>query len=284
MDKNSLRVILSVVSLFIAGCGGGGSNGGLSSSSQPEPQPAIYLLFSGGSIWAVDPSNPSLPLTVESGQTEGEAGVLHANWDPSIPDLTEGHLRTVLYASSGKIFKVSTLKSDPPVLPAPIQVSNETTATGICDAHAEFDFNDHNNAVYIYELPGSDNDCGIETDNVWKMVRVGMKISDNPIVIKKVVETLYNFFSLAIDGFLAVDGTNLVRCDPNFKVCNVISSFTNTMESLQYNPFVGVAVLQIDDKLYTYDVLQGGLSPSSRHTLSGAALPSIPSDMDATHF
>jgi hypothetical protein len=226
MARISLRVIFFVVSTSLAGCGGGGDSGSVS-SSQPEPQgPATYLFFSGGSIWAVDPSSPSSPITVELGETEGAAGVLHANWDPFTPSLTEGHLRTILYASGGKLFKINTLKSNPPALPVPSQVSSETEATGICDAHAESDFSNHNSAVYIYELPGLDNDCTGDTDNVWKMVRVGMNSSDSSIPIKKVVETLYHEFNLSIVGFLAIDGSMLVRCDSSFKVCSPIAPWS----------------------------------------------------------
>ncbi|MCI0527123.1 MAG: hypothetical protein L0Y56_06740, partial [Nitrospira sp.] len=212
-------------------------------------------------------------------ETEWETGVLHATWDGFTGSLPEGHLRTILYASGGKLFKISTLKS---TSLTPSQVSSEAAPTGLCDAHAEFDFSDHNNAVYIYELPGSDNSCG-GNDNIWKMVRVGMGSSDNPIIIKKVVETLYNDFTSSIVGFLAIDGTMLVRCDQNFKICNPISPFNTTVESLQYNPFVGVTVLQIDDKLYTYNVGQRVLS-SSVHTLLTVTSASVLSEMDATHF
>jgi len=217
---------------------------------------------------------------VELAETEWETGVLHATWNGFTGSLTEGHLRTILYTSGDRLFKISALKSDPLT---PSQVSSETAATGICDAHAEFDFNDHNNAVYIYELPGLDSSCVGDDDNVWKMVRVGTKSNDSPIVIKKIVETLYNDFNLSIVGFLAIDGNMLVRCDPTFKICNPISPFTTTVESLQYNPFMGVAVLQIDDKLYTYNVGQRALS-SSLYTLLTATSASVPSDMDATHF
>jgi hypothetical protein len=281
MKRNTFCVILSVVSFFLAGCGGGGGDGSVSSPGSQPQGPATYLLFSGGSIGAVDPLNPSSPVTVELAETEGEAGVLHATWDGLTGDLTGAHLRTIVYASNGKLFKVNALKSGSLT---PSQVSNETAATGICDAFAELDFSNHNNAVYIYELPGPDTDCIGDTDNIWKMVRVGMSSSNNPITIKKMVETLYNEFNLSIIGFLAIDGNTLVRCDQNFQGCSQVSPFTISVESLRYNPFVGVAVLQIDGKLYTYDVSQGVLSSSSLHTLSGGTSASVPSEMDATHF
>lgn len=211
-----------------------------------------------------------------------ESLILHGTLDTTIPALTGLHVRTLIYAKEdGKLYKVSALQGDPLT---PAQVSNETGAATVCNSDWEADIADHNNAVYLYELPGPDDLC-FTLDNIWKMVRVGMTATDSPITAKRVLTTLNSPTTGAIIGFLAIEGLTLVHCDPDFLNCSdlPLTTFTTRVEELGENTFAGFVILRVDDTLRSYDVANNTLSPPL-HTFAAGAPFLIPSDNDATDF
>jgi len=153
--------------------------------------------------------------------------------------------------------------------PTPIQVSNETGANAICDssdingltAGLITDPANFNNTAYFYFLPGSDATCGT-SDDVWKMVKVGMTATDAPIPAKEPVATLHNATTAAIIGWLAKNGTNLNQYDANFSNPVTVTTFTNSVYWEGWGTTLGSFFLQVDGQLYLYHV--------STHTLSGS--------------
>lgn len=277
--------------LFLTACGGGGGNGGGGSppitppATQPPPPsasaPETRLFFAGGSILAVDPKNPSVnPVVVDPAATSGEAGLLDGKWSAAEKKITDTYFRTIIYANSdnGKLFKVSALKADSLT---PTQVSNETGAVTTCGAGSVPDFADHNNSMYLYLLPGGDSACSTG-DDVLKMVRLGMGPSDSPITItKERISILWDPATGAWVGNLAVDGSDLVRCDQNFQNCGApLISFTKTLREFENDPLDGSVSLRVDGNLYRYDDKDGSLKllhPFAAPCCGGDA------EQDATH-
>ncbi|MCI0526405.1 MAG: hypothetical protein L0Y56_02990, partial [Nitrospira sp.] len=250
--------------------------------------PDTRLFYKGDALWSVDPANPSAPVQFDSG-TIGERGVYHGVWDTANSRITALHKRTVMYAKGGRLYKVSALKSDSL---SPTQLSDEVGATTICNRGMVPDFAEADNSVYLYELPGPDSSCSTASDNILKMVRLGMNSTENPIVAKQVMTTesifsedrfmaLWDKTNGAITGWLAREGQNMLRCDRDFQNCTTLSPFTTSVRNLGGNVFTGQLILLIDSKLHAYNVSTRVLSPSL-YTFPGSTLTAPRSD--ATHL
>jgi len=254
--------------------GGGGSGGGGGGSTSKT-----HLFYKSGSISRVDPANPTAtPVLVEGGNTAGESGIVHGTLDLTNKRITDLHTRSIIYANTdnGKLYKMSALKSDPQT---PIQVSNETGASIICDTDDEIDWSDHGKSVFFYKLPGGDSNCNTG-DDVWKMVRLNMSASDAPIMAKAWELGQFNQSTGALEGFLAFDGNKLVRCDQNFQNCTDLVLFSTSAEALEDN-FSGDAILRVDNQLFHYNTVSGILS-IALHTFSGGIPSFVNSAADET--
>lgn len=254
--------------LLMAACGGSGSDGDGGPNGGGASGSATHLFYRSGSISRIDPDNPSAaPVLIEAGATAGERGLWHATVDNAKGQLTDWHTRAIVYANKddGKLYKISTLKRDSQT---PAQVSNETGASIVCDSDWEADLSDHGRSVYLYELPGGDDDCFFADDNVWKMVRMGMAAADTPIIAKEVVIGFFNSATEAITGFLAIDGQEIVRCDQDFQNCSPVVAFTNEGKRLRGS------ILQVDGKLYHYTRIQPPSHPHSTPSLEEPPHPS----------
>jgi len=64
----------------------------------------------------------------------------------------------------------------------PAQVSSETGAATVCDTDPDSDLMNVDNSIYFYKLPGTDGNCNT-SDDVEKMVTVGMSSSTSPVTI-----------------------------------------------------------------------------------------------------
>jgi|GEM_PF-2419101 len=250
--------------------------------------PDTRLFYKGDALWAVDPANPSTPVQFDSG-TIGEREIYHGAWDATNSRVTALHKRTVVYAKDGRLYKVSALKDD---TLTPTQVSSEADVTTLCNRGMVPDFAGQDNSVYLYEMPGPDSTCSTASDNILKMVRVGMNSTDNPIVAKQVMTTepifsndrfmaLWDKTSGAIIGWLAREGQNLVRCNQNFENCTALSPFATTIRNLGGNVFTGQIILLIDSNLHAYNISTGALSQSLYTSLGSTPTGGR---SDATHL
>ena len=265
------------------------ADGGPRPDNPPDPSdnnppsegdvPQTRLFFNSGSISALDPASPTDTLLFESGVTNGEIVIFHGTWDAPNMQVSGLHGRTLIYAKSdGTLQKVSGLKGD---LAIPSQVSNENQGADICRIEAANDFADHDNSPYIYELPGTDSKCDTLNDNIWKMVRIGMDRDETPLIAKEPLDMLFGSDG-AILGSLAIEGSDIVRCDVDFQDCTSVSPFTAIVKSLASQPFIGHIIFQIDEKIHDYNVDTGILSPLLYELLSGASV--LPSIADATNL
>jgi hypothetical protein len=266
-----------------AQAGGGGGGSGVSSPTR---------LFYTGSLASVDPSIPTSPASIESGAVKGAAIIPSGTLDLVNFRITDFSSRAVLYGKSdGTIRKVSALLTDP-LFPL-AQVSNESNANLICQSMSAPDFSNFDNSMYIYSLPGGDGTC-FTSDDVWRMVRVGMNSSTSPVNLPSMVKPFSQKGFLygsggALVGFLAEDASvkNLVRCDLTLSCTHVIKNYTNSTSVIGHNPFSGKMNLVIDNDVfsYSYDASSDSLSASLYTYVNGArSISSSLNDDQHTYF
>lgn len=209
-------------------------------------------LFHQSPLSAVDPASPSAPIAIEPTGTSNVTAIEHAKYRPApFYRLYDRHYRTIMYrkSASGTLWKVNALKSGSL---NPAQVSNETAATvALCTTKAEPDYADANNAEFVYRLAGVDNTCN-NSDDVWKMVKVGMSATDVPYAALEPLTAVHDSVTGAISGWLALNGSSLNAYDANFANPTLISTFTTKPSVLATAPD-GRVVLHIDNQLRVYD-------------------------------
>lgn len=283
INKFTISALCFFCLMLLAACDNGDDseyedipNGGSAAPpSSPQPGGAISSLFfksdgalEEGGILAIHPDNPANPVTVETGFTSGEEGIIDGKLDLVGQQITDIYIRTILYSkSNGRLYKVNALADADKT---PVQVSNEIEASLICNHFSSTDHNDYNNSIYYYALPGASGECGSAEDYVWKMVRIGMDSSSSPILAKKPLDGVIGGVhdtTGAIVGFFAKDGQNIVYCDRNFNNCSSIISFVNSGEILARDYLANNVIIRADDKLYHYSAVNGKLS-NVLHTLS----------------
>ncbi len=284
-------LVLGALSLSasLSGCGGsGGGSGGTTPTPTPTPGPAStptptptpitgsgsYLFYLGSNsgsstITAVDPAAPASPITVEAGTTLSSWSIptfWAGSYDAATKTFNDFHNYAIAYAKTdGKIYKASALKSSG--APTPTQLSSEMAADKICSyERGSQDFANPDNSQMIYSTPGPNATCG-NSDDVYKMVRLGMGATDTPVAAKKPVSALLDLTTAALSGWLVNDAGALKRCDVNFANCGAslkpITSYVN--EELSYGDLI---LLNIDNKLFVYDGNTNTLS-AAIYTLGG---------------
>lgn len=184
--------VLAVAIPMITACGGGG--GGSSSGSTPSDATTAVetLLFyteedGGGtvSLHAVDPRDPGSPALVD----DALAGIAdYGNQGSQVAAVTAGmydagtlqgaHRAWVVYASSdGYLYRVSTEPGEQAGdIPSPVQISDESGASTICDMEIITDYARALDSVLLYDLPGSD--C---TSTTTHLVRLDDGDSESPV-------------------------------------------------------------------------------------------------------
>ena len=240
-----------------------------------------YLFYS-NSLNAVDPDSPNSPTLIEptanlvqepDGYTTSAKLIKALQFDTSTKVVTNLHSHAVIYPKTdGRIYKVSALKAGSLT---PVQISNEIQAALICPntTGVRPDLVNVDDSQYYYSLPGSDGTCGTSND-VWKMVRLGMTANDAPIIAKKPVNAIINFSTGVLSSWLVHDAGALKKCDANFANCtttkaNAISisgAFSITPEA---------TLLNIDNNLYIYNHKTSALS-SSLFTIADGTDITIP--------
>lgn len=246
--------LLILVMSIMSSCGGGGGGGG--NIPAPGPAQGVYLFyydFNGG-LYAVDPSNPQNPITVEQSRVLGDiflrtpALVLSGTWDAVAHEFKDIYVRYIIYIKDGRLYKVSALKSENL---NKYQISNESDLSNLCESHIHYDFKDTENSRFVYRLRGLDNACD-NYDDVRKMIKIGMTAGDTPLVMPSeisVVKELINRTDGSIIGWLTHNSSTskLNRCDADIDNCSELppndnvqraehlgSDWSSTKEALWY--------------------------------------------------
>lgn len=209
-------------------------------------------LFYKNPLSAVDASAPTSPIEIEpAGSITNVTAVEHATYRPApLYTLIDRHYESIVYrrTATGTFWKVSALSGDNLT---PVQVSNASGLTSICQARPEPDYADHDNAQLVYRLPGADNTCG-NADDVWKMVKTGMSSSESPYAAFQPLAAIRDGATGAINGWLAINGGNVNAYDANFTNPVLVSAFSATPSVLS-TVADGRIVLHIDNELRLYD-------------------------------
>lgn len=249
MTHRYFMTAICLSAVLLTACGGGDED---APGPAPPPSSGSYLFYS-GSLNAVDPSNPTAPITVEPGNNISPMSTVYStDYNGGSRTSSNQNAHALIYAKTdGKLYRVSALKSGALI---PEQVSSENTANNVCSAFARTDLSNPVNAPYVYLQAGPDNDCNTAIDNTWKMVRLGMSPSDSPIPAKQPLVSLIDNNSGAISGWLINDNGTLSQCDANFANCTAIT-FTpgNASVIMNIDTINNRFLMLIDDAFYIYD-------------------------------
>jgi hypothetical protein len=240
-------------------------------NNSPSSSLSLSYLFYSNSLNAVDPSSPAASILIEptanlvqksAGLSATAEKIQWGNLDSSSKVLTDWHTHAVIFPSTdGRIYQVSALLTGSLT---PVQVSNEAQADQICTsviggAAVRLDFDNVDNSTYLYVLPGADAFCDTN-DDVWKIVRLGMSMTDDPIVAKKFVSELTDINNGAISGWLVHDAGELQRCDADFANCITLSTVSDSAKWRLNSTFENI-LLDINGKLHIYSKVTNTLSP-----------------------
>jgi len=275
------------------------SNGG-SGSSQ-----ASYLFYSGllgtgsslpGILYAVDTSDPSTPIAIEADSAAIMGSIrtiLSATYDATTQIVTDFHPYALIYAKTdGYFYQVNAHKN---ASLTPTQLSNESAANLLClTADGQIlldgdtvvsDLANAENSQYVYSLPGIDNNCGT-SDDQWKMIRLGMSASDEPIPAKPPLQVLTDFTTGAISGWLVNDLGTLKQCDANFSSCvsSSVSVASNVGVLMELDIINERYLLEIDDQLVVYDVETATASPPLFTVSASTSLGATATDGTTVYF
>ncbi len=251
---------------------------------------------------AVDPANPTAPITIEtSGLIGGKAvppvnTVYTANYNAAMQTLSDYHAHARIYPKTdGRLYKVTAVKGTSQTR---VQVSNESLAAGICAVEfVATDYADVNNSQYGYRLPGLNGSCD-NSDDEYKMVRLGMTANataaDTPIAAKPNIATLTNSTTGAIIGHLVpvldtsgqTPATNLSRCNADFANCTTVRPFPlgTVIKDRNVNLGFDRHLLEINNELYLYTVSTNTLSAASLFSTASNPITGITSDANTIYF
>ncbi|MET0022502.1 MAG: hypothetical protein ABW105_21075 [Candidatus Thiodiazotropha sp. 6PLUC1] len=268
-----------LILLLLTACESSVSNS--SNTDDNSDDSGRYLLYTSGlvdegNLSAIDPDKPGSPIPVEAGGDIVGCGdgigldlcsFAQGNYKSSTTTVSDFTPDSLVYIKTdGNFYKVSNQKSDDLT---PEQLSNETEAHQICRSgldggfyHAE-DFSDINNSQLVYHLPGADGDCLTSEDNIWKMIRLGMSASDDPINAIHPLVWLTNFDSDAsINGWLVNDRGSLRRCDENFLNCGNALAEAESYALMVFGLGRNSYLLEIDGQIFVYNGDTESLSDS----------------------
>lgn len=241
-----------------------GSGSGSKTPEETTGAPGTYLFYFGGSLYAVDPADPGNPSLIDSNTIDFAVEMIQGTISTAMPHTRSNlHGHTVIYGRGGSLFKVSALKNGG--TPIPVQLSSESDIFSPCNNDLNDlgeDLANPDNSQFLYSLSGPDGNCNT-TDDVWKMVKVGMEPTDAPIPAREPVTSIVDISSGTLTGWLAIDESTLKRYDANFENRVPITPFTDSIDEIGkggvtssgYNIF-----LKVDNQLYAYNTGTGELS------------------------
>jgi hypothetical protein len=135
-----------------------------------------FATFPVSTVKAIDPANAGAPPPIVSNAASAPIIILTSGWDGATATYANTTATSLMYASGGKLWRVSTAKSSGVPGSAsnpPVQVSSEAGATNVCGTE-QIEHATTGTTKLVYVLAGPDNDCAIpaDADNVTKIVSV----------------------------------------------------------------------------------------------------------------
>jgi hypothetical protein len=265
------KALLIIATLLLSACSSGGNkNSGDSSRSEFPKTPPTYRFYmsknneaTDNGLYAIDPENPTdTPIMIESGGIQRDSGVNQIaayEYDQMTQEVKGYYYFALVYTKTdGKLYKVNPIKSGSLT---PERVSSETEADSICKGEA-FGGRKGNltQTIYVYFLSGPDETCYTQ-DDIHKMVRLDMGVTDAPILIKTPIDYLANA-NASLSTWLVWDQDVVKRCDTNFSNCVTVPG--ELSKGAKFQEWLGDTyyLIQNDNKLYIYNQSTNNLSPS----------------------
>jgi hypothetical protein len=210
---------------------------------------------------AVDPANPSSPITVHP-NVHFAASTFDGTW--SAPSFTGIRASHTVYVAEDKLWKVSNAKSAgvPGTLSNPgVQISSENAlSTGLCDLDT-IAMNPASQTLLVYQTPGPDGDCTTTTDNVLKRTTLNATTGTAPATIGSGYRLVFNgsLYDLSTGSV-----PTLLLINPDTNVLAAYTVATNTVTpmptpltsgflTLISQPTTNRAFLVSNNALYVYD-------------------------------
>lgn len=225
------------------------------------PVAGKYHFFTkeGGPLLVVSSTNPgATPGTVSSTFTDGGL-VLHGTWDATSKQFTNLESAYLVYASDGKIWRVSaTGSAGVPGSGAnpPIQISTEAAAFAICDALVVDISPTPETARVAYELGGGDGQCSTSADNVIKVVTVSDTSATPPSVLATGVSL--NNDQRAVYNLTTGVATHLFVTDvANTNTAKLVNLSTKAVTTIQANtPALQILAQDTSDRVFVRNSLE----------------------------
>lgn len=291
-----MKALLLAALVLLPACSGGGDGGGGAAAGGGTPGGggggtvtlADTLLFynsltpvpsgttpipTDGTLHALDPANPTNPITVDTGLSSVVyVGLLAGTYTGSTKTLSNLHPHRVIYPKDGKLYQVSAFKNDSR---APVQISSETRAWTF-GANCPFsdliqiyaDWANPSQSYVQYTDVGQDGVCDTGDEVSSKLVRLDMSSSTPPIISPvSIIGPLRSPATGAIIGWLGWNGTTLQRLDANLQNPVTVLSNVTDVTPIIVGDFTGLQYvapthlfLAISKKVRAYDVQNGNLS------------------------
>ncbi len=231
-----------------------------------------YLFFS-----SLDATCPGKPAVVDAG-TDVQSNIFNPAWifptgsyNASTQTVTGIQNHVMVYAKTdGKFYKVSALKgSGLPASTAFSSVNSDKVCAAVLSA---FDFATPDNSQIVYRSAGANNAC-YDSDDVYKMVRLSMAITDAPVLAKEPLlfsTAFHDWATGAISGWLVNDAGALKHCDANFGNCSASLTTIKNYASVVWIAGSNRWLLDLDHVIYAYNGDTKTLS-SALHTINSSS-------------
>ncbi len=224
--------------------GGGGGSGG-------QSQADTYLFYS-GSLYYVDPTNPSSPTKLENQDIKDYFLPLTVTgYDANTNHYQGLHKKYIVYIVNGKIYKANAELSSG--TPTPQQVSNITDA---CEFEENFDEPLSPDDTYaLVRTAGNDASCNT-TDDKYYLIKLSLSSSDAPTSLgnKMVIDAYSSQETKTVEGFLVQEGNKLYECNTTLSTCNQLKDGVSDIEVIgAYDVNDPKYLINIDGNLYTFD-------------------------------
>ncbi|MDA8171747.1 MAG: hypothetical protein M0Z48_07985 [Nitrospiraceae bacterium] len=242
-----------------------------------------------GGVYADDPSNPSSPTQVDSGvliSSSSSGPVLGGIYNSTAGQVSNMNIQGLVYIKGGKIFNVTGALT-------PVQISTETEA---CRLQTKgdgilYDWANLNNSIIPYIQAGPDGQCG-DSDDITKVIRLGMSASDLPIQAETgAMHAINNILTGALESIIVYTGNEFDACTPYFTSCNKLQIPSTGWPDYPVRQFADsdrAAILSgsADNKFaYIYDADSGTVSgPFEDGGLSDTVSSSIQNDKSDVYF
>ena len=314
-----IALLAALVTLSACGSGGGGSGGGGSGGGGPATggsagfcgtaaasaaiPSGVYLagevgnsvpiivpnegLTNRANLVAFDPQNLTLQTVLaNAGTYSNELGIEYGTYNSGTQTLGQPYIGQMVFVQNGKFFKVDLRKGGAGL--APVQVSNETGADNLCSfrPYRLVDYVNPDNTTLLYSQPGPNGTCDNTSgsDDVWKVIKLGMSATTAPLAAKPLVVGLHNTSGAAV-GWLAINGTSLTRYDDSFANPSPLTSITAGTDVFELTLHAGgveKAMVNINKTLQIYDCATT-VSPQPITSFNGVAIHGTATDESALY-